>query len=309
MAVERAFLIFLAIYCSFGQSNGQDCVPSVTSVTIASNSTLFWEVDPDRPCDVTSFTVDIVGDKEDEYHFSVREDFIDVSFLPICERWQFTITPISYDVVGFPHRMTSYIPLPPDTDLALGYFTFNVSGRSVFLAWDLTNQTHGDCSLEYRLTVEDLDQGTMHDVYMEGKSAYIPNVSPCISYQLNLRAINQAHPTIEGPLRRLYILLNPTPQFAPTLRSIDVKATSIDMSWHLEGESNRCPLSSFHIDGGAYFNSTVSLQGSTEPTVASVHIDSLLPNSMYFMTASVENSGGRSPSAPIAVQTIDLSPD
>lgn len=309
MFLKRASWIFVITYCFFGQSNGQDCVPSVTSVTIASNATLFWEVDPDGPCEITSFTVDIVGDSGDEYHFTVDMHYIILSFLPICERWHFTVTPNSYDIVGFPHRMTSYVPLPPDADLTLSNFSFNITGRSVFLEWDLLDQTHGDCSLEYRLTLEDLDRGTVQDFYLEGKSVTMNNVSPCIYYGLSLRAINQAHPTIEGPVRTLYMLLNARAQFAPILQSIDVQATTIDMTWTLEGDTNRCPLSSFHIDGGAYFNSTVSLNGSPNPTTASVHIDSLLPNSMYVMVASVENSGGRSPGAPIAVQTLDLSPN
>lgn len=98
-------------------------MPSIQSVSIASNATLSWVVDPTESCEITSFIVDIIGDREDEYHFAVTENFIDLYFLVTCEKWQFTVTPISNEVTGFAHTITAYVPLPP------GHYYF----QSVFL--------------------------------------------------------------------------------------------------------------------------------------------------------------------------------
>lgn len=309
MRIKIIFLIFLSTYCILiNKANGQDdCVPSIQSVSIASNATLFWVVDPTESCEITSFIVDIIGDREDEYHFAVTENFVDLYFLVICEKWQFTVTPISNEVTGFAHTITAYIPLPPDADLSISFFRFSFSGGTVVLEWDLTNQTLGDCSLEYRLTLQDLDRGTIYDVYVEGKSARLDAASPCVSYEINLRAINQAHPAIEGPMRSLNLILAARAQLAPTLKSVVIQATSIILTWSLEGDANRCPLRSFYIDGGSYFNSSVPLESLQDPTTVSVEITSLRPNSMYFMRASVQNNGGWSSTTPIAVQTLDLS--
>lgn len=105
------------------------------------------------------------------------------------------------------------------------------------------------------------------------------------------------------------MFFNISVQVAPTLRSVDIQATSLNMTWSLEGDANRCPLRNFYIEGGSYFNSTTSLQGITNPATVTVVVDNLRPNSMYYMRASVENSGGTSQATPIAVQTLDLSSD
>ncbi|XP_018570503.1 uncharacterized protein LOC108910401 [Anoplophora glabripennis] len=311
MVSKNVFLIVAATYCTIiDKSQGQeDCVPSVKSVSIASNATLFWEVDPDRPCEITNFKIDIEGDREDEYHFTVTESFVDLSFLEICEKWQFTVTPISNEVIGFAHTMTSYIPLPPDADLTINRFRFSLSGRTLILEWDLRNQTLGDCTLEYLLTLQDLDRGTIEDAYVEGRTARVDTVSPCITYEMNVRAINQAHPAREGPIARLNLVMGNRAQSAPTLKSVEAKATSLTLTWTLEGDANRCPLRSFYIDGGNYFNVSVPLQGVEDPSTVSMEITGLRSNSMYLMRASVENSGGWSQTTPIAVQTLDWSTD
>lgn len=94
-------------------------------------------------------------------------------------------------------------------------------------------------------------------------------------------------------------------QIAPRLGSIDIQTTSINMTWILEGDANRCPLIRLYVDGGIYFNETIPLQNLVDRNRVQVEIKSLTPNSMYYFRVYVENNGGISPATPLAVQTLD----
>ncbi|XP_023310056.1 uncharacterized protein LOC108910396 [Anoplophora glabripennis] len=88
---------------------------SLQQLFLTSNATLYWFMHPNEPCEITYFQVDIVGDREDEHHFKVMENFVDLSFLEICEKWTFTVTPVSKEVMGFSRALTESLPLPPSS--------------------------------------------------------------------------------------------------------------------------------------------------------------------------------------------------
>lgn len=94
-----------------------------------------------------------------------------------------------------------YVYIISVADISLEYLNVSQSGRDITLNWDLNDHTYGDCTLRYRITIEDEDSGILHDEYVSGKSATLDFLSPCVSYQFGLRAVNRAHPTIEGPVK------------------------------------------------------------------------------------------------------------
>lgn len=304
------FISCALIHNTYGQ-NEDDCVPGqVQQLLLSANATLYWYINPEEPCEITMFQVDIIGDRDDEYHFKIAQNYVDLSFLEICEEWRFTVIPISNGVIGFGRTLTESIPLPPDADLSLSYFNATSLGsRDVLLEWDLANHIHGECSLHYQLTVTDEELGITQDVYIQGSSLHLTFLSPCVSYQLSLRAVNRAQPNIEGPRIVMHFEIPAKPQIIPSLSSIEIGATSISTTWTLEGGSNRCPLRALYLDGGNHFNISVSLQNSLDPEPVLVELKSLNYNSMYFIRVYVENSGGVSPVFPIAVQTLDLTSD
>lgn len=93
-------------------------------------------------------------------------------------------------------------------------------------------------------------------------------------------------------------------QIAPILKSLNVQKTSVNTTWLLEGNGNRCPLKNFYVDGGTIFNFSVPLENLTDRNEVEVEIESLLPNRLYYFQVYVENSGGLSPVTPIGVQTL-----
>lgn len=305
VVLHGAFLISGVL----GQSDY--CVPAaVEALEILSNATLQWRPNADDGCEITQYQVDIFGDSADEYHIRVTETHVDLYFLEICEEWIFTVTAFSHDVLGFGKTLKEFIPLPPDADLSLSYFNVTSLGdRDVLLEWDLVNHTHGDCSLHYRLSVEDEELGIAQDVYVQGSTLHLTFLSPCVPYQLGIRAVNKAHPYIEGPLRRTEFTIDPKPQRVPTLQITDIQATTATLTWVPEGGSNRCPLRALYVESANHFNISLPLQNSLFPEPVPIELKSLRPNSMYFLRVYVQNSGGFSTPSQLGIQTLELSPD
>ncbi|KAJ8925173.1 hypothetical protein NQ315_001358, partial [Exocentrus adspersus] len=307
----RVLLVTFFTFLPVNTASGQDCLPrSVQNINILSNTTLVWELDPFEPCDISNFYVDIWGgDAEEEYHFNITDNFLDVSFLGSCELWNFTITAVHYVVPGPASTLSTYVPLPPDADLSLAFVRYSFPDGLIAMEWDLANRTLGDCSVKYRLTLHDQDRDTMDDLYLDDTAILLTESLACTQYETILRAINMAYPMIEGPLRRLSIRLGARVQSAPTLKSINIQATSFNMTVALDGNRNKCPLMALLVDGGSYFNVSVPLQGLDSPDSAHVEVKSLLPNTLYYFHVSVQNNGGLSAPTLIAVQTLELSPN
>ncbi|KAJ8925167.1 hypothetical protein NQ315_001352 [Exocentrus adspersus] len=286
--------IILVLWCSIFCVKGEDCVAgAVKNLRIHSNANLTWDVDPDELCDIDEFQVDIVGDGEDEFHFKVETPYVHLVFLEICEEWEFAVTPISAGVVGFKTRLVEFVPLPPDADLSLSYFNVTeLAPKNVLIEWDLNNHTLGDCTLEYRVAITDRQTSTARDLYVTGTSAHLDVLSPCVPYSMAIRAVNRAHPTVEGPLKSYSFEIPPYAEDAPTLNSINIAATTVNMTFKLEDfMKNRCPILNLHVDGGNFFNLKVPVDDPFFRPPVEVNLTRLQPNSMYYFKVSVENSG------------------
>ncbi|KAJ8925234.1 hypothetical protein NQ315_001420 [Exocentrus adspersus] len=298
------FLVFQ--YQVFGQD---DCVPkSVQNIEILSNTTLVWKLDASEACDVTNFIIDIVGEKK--YNYNITNSFLDVSFLGICGIWNFTIIPISSEVSGSAATLETYVPLPTDADLSLGFVSYSQPEGNLVMEWDLKNRTLGDCSVRYRLTINDTARNTTQEMYLKDTFFTFNDTFPCTIYSIVLRAVNMAHPRIEGRSSTTMKYRpgdqGPGLQIPPTLKVINAQTTSFNLTVGLDGYNNVCPLKALFVDGGSYFNKTVSLLGLEAIESANVQIDSLLPNKMYYFNVSIQNSKGWSMPGQFAVQTLDL---
>ncbi|KAJ8925162.1 hypothetical protein NQ315_001347 [Exocentrus adspersus] len=308
------FCLLLCFFFLVRGTNGDTyCIPRyVENLRINVSAVLSWEVHQDETCGIKEFQVDVEAEHQEyEMHFLVRFQFVDLSFLPVCDEWHFVVTPISENnVLGYERRLVGHVPLPSTADISLSYFdAIHVNTKDILLQWDLQNRTQGDCTLRYRIVIENKETGDVQDVYVSGLSIILHNLSPCVEYHIAIRAVNIAHPTIEGPMLFQNVLSPSIEQIPPTLLSVKTGPTSIDMTWGLENWSNRCPVRALHIDGGSKFNISVPIQDSTDdrPPVE-VNLKGLQPNSMYYLKVAVENSGGMSQASQIAVQTDELGP-
>ncbi|XP_018570526.1 uncharacterized protein LOC108910422 [Anoplophora glabripennis] len=309
--VSKCAVLVLVVLYSFIPSTSRECVANhVLNLRVAANAVLSWEIDPNDPCEIDEFQVDVLGDR-DEYHFKVRDTEVDFSFFLLpCEELIFVVTPISNGTLGVARRLTQSIPLPPNADISLRYFNLTeIDSRDILLEWTLMNHTYGACTLKYRFTVEDLDNGYIEEFNVTRPSVNLYTLSPCVPYHFTVGAINWAYPTIEGPMRFLDHEIKPTIEGAPTLETIEIGATEVNMTWRLENPgSNRCPIRTLYVDAGSNFNISLPLVDTPERPPVEVNLRGLYPDTMYFLKISVENSGGISRPAQLGVQTLELSP-
>ncbi|XP_018570570.1 uncharacterized protein LOC108910453 [Anoplophora glabripennis] len=300
-------LLFSCVFLHHSYSQ-DDCAPEpILQLMISANATLYWTLDEFQYCEITHFQVNVTNDSGEGYFYEVTENYLDLSFLEICEEFNFTVIPMSYEGVGFGRTLSVPLPLPPDADLSLTSFkATSLESKDVLVEWDLVNNTYGNCSLYYQLRVTDEDLDTTQDVYVWENSVDLTFPRPCISHHVDIRAINGAQPNIEGAWTTpIHFYMPAKPQIIPSLFAIDIGTTSVNMTWTLEGISNRCPLKALYLDGGSYFNISVPIQNVDSDQVL-VELRSLQSNSMYYFNVYVENSGGVSPAFNLAVQTLDI---
>ncbi|KAJ8925225.1 hypothetical protein NQ315_001411 [Exocentrus adspersus] len=302
------FLVFVAVLGLAAKIEA--CVPlAVENLRIHPNGTLTWDVSTDETCVADSFQVVVEGDREDDYDVTVRDTFVDLSFLKTCEQWKFYVTPVAAGVVGHQTRLIDWIPLPRSADLTIDYLNVTIRKRhDVVLNWDLRNRTHGDCTLEYRLAITDTETATIRDVYFTGRSFRLQYLSPCVPYHLALRAVNTAIGGIEGPIISKFVDIPAYPEDPPTLRSVNIGPTAIDMSWRLENYIyNRCPVENFYLDSSTGTNFSIPILDPAGRPPVHISVSGLKPSTIYNFRAYVKNSGGVSTSVPMAVQTKELS--
>ncbi|KAJ8925175.1 hypothetical protein NQ315_001360 [Exocentrus adspersus] len=176
------------------------------------------------------------------------------------------------------------------------------STNETFLLFVVRSAPLPYCEVEFHLTITDEDLGVVHDSRGTNGSIKLDDfMSPCAELKMEVRVANG---DTEGPVNTRGVTGVPRPQVAPTLRKLDVEATSLNMTWVLEGNANRCPLKALYVQG-PYLNVTVPLEDWEDKTTVPVQLDSLKPNSMYYFNVTVENSEGISPATAMAVQTAE----
>ncbi|KAJ8925165.1 hypothetical protein NQ315_001350 [Exocentrus adspersus] len=302
----------LVLVLATASSCANDCVPGVVrNLAVDHIANLTWNVDPNEPCPIEGFRVEVVGEDGIAALFRSSLNYIHLSFLDFCQEWQFTVAPISNGVVGFEHRLTDYIPIRQDANLTLTNLRVtHLGGKNTSLQWEMAEPFRGDCTLRYRVLVRDRQTSTSHSVYVTGRSAYLDTLAPCVPYLVSIRAVSTSLPIIEGPLAYTTFDIEAFPEDPPTLLSVDAGTTTVKMVWQLEDYmKNRCPVVNLHVDGGDFFNVTVPIEDPYYRKPVSVNLTRLHPDRMYYMKVAAENSGGISTSVPLGVQTLPLERD
>ncbi|XP_018570564.1 uncharacterized protein LOC108910448 [Anoplophora glabripennis] len=314
MDFKYGVFVLLALCALAFEAQAEECVAhSVVNMTLTAHHLLTWAVREDEICDVNQFLVYIYEwNRPIEYSFEVDEPWVDVSFLEVCREWTFVVVPVSDHTKGHEHRLFGSMPLPIGADLTIDYINVTRNGVTgdLHLSWDLADRRYGSCSLRYRLTIEEDGDEVIHDLYLSERSVNLHFLSPCTSYQFGVRAINIAHPTIEGPLKMQFSSIPPVEQTSPRLDSLNLGVFSFNMTWELQSMvRNRCKVTELLIDGGNFFSKTVYIEDTDERLPIEVEIDHLRQNSMYYLRAYVLNSGGWSVPTVVAVHTLDYGPD
>ncbi|XP_018570566.1 uncharacterized protein LOC108910449 isoform X2 [Anoplophora glabripennis] len=314
MDFKYGVIVLLALCALASKGQAQECVAqSVVNMTLTAHHLLTWAVSEDEVCDVHQFLVYIYEqDRPIEYSFEVAEPWVDVSFLEVCHEWIFVVVPISEHTRGREHRLFGSIPLPADADLDIEYINITRNGVTgdLHLSWDLADRRYGSCSLRYRLTIEEDGDEEIHDLYLSERSVNLHFLSPCTSYQFGVRAINIAHPTIEGPIRTEFGTIPGAVQISPHLDNLDLGVFGFKMTWELESVvRNKCAVKELLINGGDFFQKIVHLEDDGIRGPIEVEIDNLKENSLYYFRAYVLNSAGWSAPTVVAVHTLNVEPD
>ncbi|KAJ8924910.1 hypothetical protein NQ315_001067, partial [Exocentrus adspersus] len=296
-------------------AHGEDCIAGmVQDLTLDSDAWLTWSVDPDEPCKIDEFLVEIEPDLTRKISFHVSEMYTHLPYLDQCKRYRYMVTPVSGGVLGYQRLLTGYIPFPPDLDLTVNHFgAEKLDNGTVHLKWNFTSRIPGNCfgRLEHRLVMMDLQSGDVTDTYLRTVETNLDLLSPCVPYDLSIRAINSVDGVnVEGPSKSINLEMDPYPEDPPTLSSIVSTPTGINMVWTLESYlRNRCPVINFFVEGGRNFNITQPIRDHFGRAPVAVNLTQLQPDRMYYFRVSVENLGGVSPLVPIAAQTLELKPN
>ncbi|KAJ8925178.1 hypothetical protein NQ315_001363 [Exocentrus adspersus] len=311
----RISLCFVVAFLAFlSPANGQDCIPmSVTNINLTFTGILTWSIREEETCPVTHFMVHM-SEPNEEARFIMKSftTRLNIDYLMSCEEWHLNIIPYSNETKGDDHLYITQIPVPMDADLSIRFInvTRPEEEGDLHLQWEMNSVVFGNCSLRYRVTVAGDDDDVIHDTYMHERQMNLHFLSPCVNYEFGVRVVNIAPPVMEGPLRAIEYEYPPAVQSPPNLLSANAGATSINLTYSLETfRSNQCPIRELQVKGGAYFNVTVPLHDSEEREPIEVQITNLLPNSMYLLRTSVQNSAGWSNPSVVAVQTLDLAPN
>lgn len=91
-----------------------------------------------------------------------------------------------------------------DADLSISHLTVvNRVDGGLHLEWDMNNIQFGNCSLRYRVTVSGDNDDVITDAYVDERQLDLSTLSSCVNYEFNVRVVNLAPPTMEGPLRSM----------------------------------------------------------------------------------------------------------
>ncbi|KAJ8925236.1 hypothetical protein NQ315_001422 [Exocentrus adspersus] len=288
-----ALPVFVTIFCVAAIGLTQACVPkSVIEIHLNPDLFLNWTVSEEEECSIAHFAVNLRRNGEEEHDFEVTTTYVDVSsIVRHCEYWQFRVRAVSDDgTVGNSHLLIAQNPLRDESRLALEYLRINSTEAHPRLYWTLRDEEYRKCASTYHVTVEDEETGEFSDFYITDTSALLDFVSPCASYEFEVRAV--------------YRVLNP-----PRLYDVSVGPTSVNTTWILDSLStNRCPIRTLYVDGGQHFNISFPVSDDNHREPVAVNLKSLRPNSLYLMRVSVENSAGMSNRSTVGVQTLELSP-
>ncbi|KAJ8926292.1 hypothetical protein NQ314_021351 [Rhamnusium bicolor] len=279
---------------------GRHLPEAVKELTLELNSTLHWYASTN--CDDTHYLIYIIFEDNVRHIHQVNETWLDVSFLPECERYRFIVMARS-DGIASQQAIIEYdMPLEPDANVTITQLVLTQLGATgVRLDWSVDDK-FARCVNFFRVVRFD-GESVPIDTYTSFYEHTFNNLVPCSSYEFTVTPIYNLY-QVEGGIGVVWhespALVAPAPQ----LESVRPGISYADITWRLPlYTTNRCLISSLVVDGSPYINLTIPIYDSPQRPIVPVHVSPLEPDRMYLFRVTMINSGGRSTPVQIAIQT------
>ncbi|KAJ8948727.1 hypothetical protein NQ318_017895, partial [Aromia moschata] len=298
-----AFITF-GFWLSVSPVNGQlPCAPlGVLNLSISMDAVVTWDPNPAEECGVSYHLVYVDSDTGREYTYWVAGTSLNISFLPVCDNYVFTVVPISTEnVEGEEVSLATKIPLPANANLTVALLMVSQDGDDVTIQW-IMDDAWIKCADRFRVIINDEEIDHIQDIYTFDTSIVIPDLAPCTTYEFGVVAIYNW--VIEGPVTVVRRTIPEGVQSPPTLIGVELAPRNVTLLWLLQSyASNKCPVSAAFVDIANNYNTTVSILDQTSRQPIRITLSDLVPNSLYIVNTTVINSAGSSRAVPIAIQT------
>ncbi|KAJ8934691.1 hypothetical protein NQ314_013227 [Rhamnusium bicolor] len=293
-------ILSVLVFVVFHGASAQLCIPNpVANLTLDVNYTLYWQ--PSTNCPETLYLIYIHIEDDLQFIYNTEQPYLDVDFLPACERFYFEVRAFSNSELSDGVRLGAYIPAPSDADLRISWADVSTQEGSTFLRWQVTEK-YAHCARSFRVVIYDSDN-LPRDVYTERNFLFINNLVPCGQYQFSVRAIYNL--ATEGPIHFISYSIPGANSSLPVLERVNTTATSVSLSWTLPSYSeNRCRITSVVIDALPFLHDIFPVVDSPERPLFVTTLSPLEPDSFYVLRVTVVNTEGTSDTFPIGVQTL-----
>ncbi|XP_018570572.1 uncharacterized protein LOC108910456 [Anoplophora glabripennis] len=294
------FTILLATFGTWG-TWAQLCIPEPVETIELNASTLSWSSSDN--CEGTQYMIIIRSAGIIEYEYTVDSLSLDVSFLKLCRRYSFTVTPSADHILGLETSLDSGIALPEDTDIVVQNFTGVQIGEDVLIQW-YVDENFTNCITYYHVLSWHEDTDTPDSLYIGQNGYLVEHVAQCMNYRFD---ITVHYNSVNGTTAQFNYTV-PEKTNTPTLVELRQGSSQINTTWSLEKYSlNRCNITALYVNG-THFNQTYEIVDAPERPDVLVSITSLRADTMYYFNVSTENTAGVSPAFLIAVQTLEIDP-
>ncbi|XP_018570571.1 uncharacterized protein LOC108910455 [Anoplophora glabripennis] len=297
----RVFVCLL-VYRLIG-AKAQQCVPDPIFNIYLEDTTLSWQNISN--CEGISY-VTIIHSRnagEIEYVYQGEDTTIDVSFLPYCRSYIFTVCAYSSveNLAGPFTQIGAYVPLPEGSSIGITNISGSQIGNNILIEWQVLRE-YLHCLDHYRILLWDEDSSEPKEITTRMNGYYITNAPFCMTYRVDMSVV---YGGTENPVSTFNYTV-PSATNNLSLLSVTQSATTINITWGLEIYSvNRCTVTSLTIVG-TVINLTIPIQDSPERPPISVNLSGLKANSMYYFNVTVENEAGTSRPFQLAVQTLPI---
>ncbi|XP_060535371.1 receptor-type tyrosine-protein phosphatase S-like [Cylas formicarius] len=288
------------------------CVPGkVDSVEFASNYSLLWsEASNPDGCGITTYVIYIVDVSDDTlqmYTTQAATRSYYFNSLAMCANYSFEVHALTNEsVVGPADSYLLRTEPKANLNLSVAFDNITVESSSITLSWSQLSADVASCVSSYRLVYWD-DDDNPTDVYVYNNSYTIPNVTPCMTYEFQVRAI-LGSPEAEGPFSLSEKASYGEVPSPPKLSSIATNSTTATMTWQLDSYStNRCEIQYLAVNTVGFANGTftVPVNDTSARAPVTFTIAGLAPDTVYISEVAVVNSAGPSKNVTITYQTAD----
>ncbi|KAJ8925206.1 hypothetical protein NQ315_001392 [Exocentrus adspersus] len=290
-------LLSFGIAASFAQTI---CIPDpVGEIDLNAAGVLTWSASEN--CPETTYRVLIGVDGSRLFENIIRQPLLEVSSLPYCRYYNYSVTAISDHVLGMENYLVTPYELPGGTDIPIRNFRAAPVEDDLIIEWQ-TDHRFSYCISFYHLLIYD-DQAEQPQSLTVTRPGYFKeNVASCTNYRFEITS----YYLTTNSTTQAFNFTVPEATNIPSLVEVRQDATTINTTWSLEKyHQNRCEVTALYVNGDR-FNATYPIEDTRERPNVQVSISGLRANSMYYFNVSVENSAGVSEAVQLAVQTLPI---